>query len=226
MLKSWQELPEYMKNEAVKPYYDRISKKKLSLYFKRMFDVVVASIMLVLFIPIFAVISVLIKLDSRGPVFFKQERVTQYGKRFYIYKFRTMVNNAESLGTQVTVENDSRITRVGNAIRKYRIDEFPQLINVIKGEMSFVGTRPEVPKYVEHYTDEMYATLLLPAGITSMASIKYKDEDTILNSTEDADSAYENKVLPEKMKYNLQSLYKFSIIQEFLTMIKTVIAVV
>ena len=168
----------------------------------------------------------MIKLDSEGPVLFKQVRVTSYGKKFKIWKFRTMVNNADKIGTQVTTKDDSRITRVGHLLRKVRLDELPQLFNVLAGDMTFVGTRPEVPKYVECYTDEMKATLLLPAGITSRASIEYKDEEKLLQIAENADTVYVQKVLPEKMKYNLREIERYSFWRDIETMICTVFAVI
>ncbi|MDD6793808.1 MAG: sugar transferase [Clostridiaceae bacterium] len=226
MLKKWNELPDYMRNDEVKKYYDILKKKQISLVIKRIFDIIISFIMLIILSPIFFILAIAIKLDSPGPVFFRQVRVTQYGMRFRIFKFRTMVMNAEKLGSQVTTQGDSRITRVGKIIRKYRLDEICQLIDVLRGTMSFVGTRPEVPKYVEQYTDEMTATLLLPAGVTSEASIFYKDEDKLLANVEDVDYEYVNKVLPEKMKYNLYSIKKFGLFNELKTMIKTVIAVV
>ena len=171
------------------------------------------------------VIAVWIKLDSPGPVFFRQTRITQYGKEFRIFKFRTMVNNADKMGSAVTVGNDSRITKVGKIIRKYRIDEFPQLFNVLLGDMSFVGTRPEVPKYVSAYSDEMYATLLLPAGITSKTSIEYKDEDLLLKNPDDIDFTYLNVILPEKMYWNLKGVSEFNVFSELVIMIQTAIAV-
>ena len=178
ILREWDDLPDNMKNDAVRPYYEHLKKKKLSLLMKRIFDVVVASIMLAFMLPIFLVIAILIKLDSEGPIFFRQERVTQYGKIFRIHKFRTMVNNAEKLGTQVSTKNDARVTKVGAFIRKYKIDEFPQLIDIIQGNMSFVGTRPEVPRYVNQYTDEMYAldtiiqfTVYKDTGRTNMSAL-------------------------------------------------------
>jgi lipopolysaccharide/colanic/teichoic acid biosynthesis glycosyltransferase len=226
ILRSWDKLPEYMKNDKVRPYYDILKKHSFSLILKRIFDIVMSLLLLIILSPVFLVVSIWIKLDSEGPVFFRQERVTTYGKKFRIFKFRTMCNNAEKKGTLVTVGNDSRITRVGEKIRHCRLDEIPQLLNVLVGDMTFVGTRPEVVKYVEAYTDEMYATLLLPAGITSIASIQYKDEDEILSKSNDPDNAYINEVLPDKMKYNLQSIQNFSFINELKTMIDTVKAVI
>jgi lipopolysaccharide/colanic/teichoic acid biosynthesis glycosyltransferase len=225
MLRKWEDLPDYMRTEEVRTYYDSLKKKQMSLLLKRCFDLIVGIIVFIILSPIMIIFSIAIASDSRGGVFFRQERVTQYGRKFRIFKFRTMVANAESIGTQVTVQNDMRITRVGKLLRKTRLDEFPQLINVILGDMSFVGTRPEVTKYVERYTPEMYATLLLPAGITSMASIQYKDEDELLANADNVDDVYVNEVLPGKMKYNLSSITSFSFIGEIVTMIKTVIAV-
>lgn len=226
ILKAWDDLPEKIKREEVRPYYEILIERKASLILKRVLDIVVALTMLILLSPVFLVLAVAIKIDSKGPVFFRQLRVTQYGKEFRIYKFRTMVANAEKMGTQVTVENDNRITKVGNFIRDYRLDEIPQLLNVLNGTMSFVGTRPEVSKYVKEYTPEMYATLLLPAGITSLASIKYKDEAELLSGTLDPDKIYIEKVLPEKMKYNLQAIKKFSFWGDIKLMFMTVISVI
>lgn len=179
---SWEKLPSQMQTEAVKPYYEILQKKQISLIFKRLFDIVVSIIMLLILSPVFLVLAIAIKLDSKGPVFYRQVRVTQYGKEFRIFKFRTMVTNADKIGSQVTVGGDSRITRVGKVIRECRLDEIGQLLNILGGSMTFVGTRPEVPKYVEKYTSEMWATLLLPAGVTSEASIRYKDEAALLDA--------------------------------------------
>lgn len=229
ILIKYEKLPENLKNEKVKEYYDILSKKKISLVIKRIFDIIVALILLILLSPIILILAIMIKIDSKGPVFYRQERITTYGKIFRIFKFRTMVQNADKVGTLVTVGNDSRITRVGKLIRKVRLDELPQLINVLKGEMTFVGTRPEVKKYVDKYTDEMKATLLMPAGITSVASIKYKDEDEILEKAKqkgkDIDLAYVEDVLPEKMKYNLEYISKFSFVYDIKVCIDTVIGV-
>lgn len=225
ILRKWEDLPQYMKNEDVRKYYDILENRKGSLVLKRVFDLVAAIILIVLLFPIFILISIAIKVDSKGPVMFRQVRVTQYGKQFKIFKFRTMVNNADKIGSQVTTKNDARVTRVGKLLRKLRLDEIPQLLNIITGDMTFVGTRPEVIKYVEKYRDEMWATLLLPAGVTSEASIQYKDEEKLLENAEDADETYVNEVLPEKMKYNLKSIEEFSFINEISTMFRTVGAV-
>lgn len=225
MLKNWNELPEYMRTNEVRPYYDLLQRKKLSLFFKRVFDIVVSLIMIILCSPILLIISILIVKDSKGGVFYRQERVTQYGRVFRIFKFRTMVQNADQIGTQVTVSNDSRITKIGSKLRNCRLDELPQLFNIFLGDMTFVGTRPESVHYVKSYTDEMYATLLLPAGVTSEASIEYKDEADLLDQADDVDSVYINEVLPEKMKYNLNSIKEFSFFNEIATMFRTVFAV-
>ena len=224
--KSWQELPDDMRCESIRPYYDILASKHRDLMLKSVFDRLMAAILLVVLSPIFLLLAVWIKLDSEGPVFFRQERVTQYGKSFRIYKFRTMVQNAEQLGAQVTSEDDMRVTSVGQALRKCRLDELPQLINILEGTMSFVGTRPEVPRYVAAYTDEMKATLLLPAGVTSVASIRYKDEDILLDAADDVDDCYIHNVLPAKMEWNLRSLKEFSFIGELKVMVETVLAVI
>lgn len=223
--REWEDLPDNMKNDSVKKYYGLLHKKKLSLFSKRVFDIVVAVAVLIMLSPIFIILSLAIKVDSKGPVMFRQVRVTQYGKQFRIFKFRTMVNNADKIGTQVTTKNDARVTKVGKFLRKCRLDEIPQLLNIILGDMTFVGTRPEVVKYVDKYTDEMMATLLLPAGVTSEASIQYKDEELLLAHADDADETYINEVLPEKMKYNLRSIETFSFSSDIRTMLRTVAAV-
>lgn len=226
MFREWEELPGYMKTELVRPYYEKLVKKKKSLYIKRFFDITAAAGMLVILFPACMVISALIAADSKGGVFFCQERVTQYGKRFWIIKFRTMAKNTGKSGFQVTVKDDRRVTRVGKILRKYRLDELPQLINIILGDMSFVGPRPEVPCYVKEYTPEMYATLLLPAGVTSEASICYKDEERFLNNMDNTEEIYIHQILPDKMAYNLRSIQQFSFIKELGVMVKTILAVV
>ncbi len=229
MLKKWDKLPENLKNEETEKYYKILSHKKIQLFFKRLIDIIGSAILLIILSPILIIIAILIKLDSKGPVFYRQERITTNGKIFRIFKFRTMVQNADKIGSLVTLGEDPRITRMGKVIRKFRIDEIPQVINILIGDMSFVGTRPEVKKYVDKYTDEMKATLLMPAGVTSIASIKYKDEDeiisTYMNKGEKVDNIYINRVLPEKMKYNLEYIEKFSIIQDLKIMFNTVVAV-
>lgn len=225
MLKRWEDLPDFMRIDAVRPYWEILWKKRGQLWLKRLFDLVVGLILFVILAIPMIVIAVSIKLDSAGSVFYRQERVTTYGKHFRIHKFRTMVNNADKIGTAVTVGNDSRITKMGRRLRKLRLDELPQVIDVIKGTMSFVGTRPEAVKYVERYKSEYNATLLMPAGITSEASIRYKEEDKLLDGEGDVDRVYMEKVLPEKMKWNLESVKKFRFDREILTMFRTILAV-
>ena len=222
-------LPKEFQNNSVKKYYEIVSKKRLSLVFKRIFDIIFSVLtLIILLIPIF-IISIAIKLDSKGSVFYRQERVTRYGKKFKIFKFRTMVSNADKIGTLVTVKSDSRITKVGKFLRKYRLDEFPQIFNIFLGDMSFVGTRPEVIKYVERYSDYMYATLLLPAGLTSYSSINYKDEDEIISKHLDdnisVDDIYIKYILPDKMKYNIEYIERFSFWYDIKIMFKTFLSV-
>lgn len=218
ILKKYNNLPENMQNDEVKKYYAILSKKKVNLLLKRIFDICMSLILLIILSPIILVLSIWIKLDSEGPVFYRQERITKYGKKFKIFKFRTMIQDADKKGSLITIGEDPRITKIGSKIRKCRIDEIPQLLNILKGDMSFVGTRPEVAKYVEKYTDEMKATLLMPAGVTSRASIEYKNEDEIiskyLSKGEKVDDVYIKRVLPEKMKWNLQYIEKFNILQD------------
>lgn len=221
MLKKWEDLPSEMQCDEVREYYDILKKKQVSLFFKRAFDIVVSLIMLIILSPVFLILAIAIKIDSPGSVFYRQERVTQYGRHFRIFKFRSMVNNADKSGTAVTVKDDCRITRTGRFIRKFRFDEISQLIDVLRGTMTFVGTRPEVPKYVEYYTPEMMATLLLPAGVTSLASIYYKDEAELLDAADDPDRTYITEVLPGKMEYNLRELREFGFWKQIGVMVKT-----
>lgn len=228
MLVKYDKLPDFMKNKEVKYYYDILRKKRFQLFLKRLFDIIMSLILLILIFPILLIIGITIKIDSKGPIFYRQTRITKYGKEFKIFKFRTMVVNADKIGSLVTTNNDSRITRVGSKIRKIRLDELPQLINILLGDMSFVGTRPEVKKYVDLYTNEMYATLLLPAGVTSKASIEFKNEDEIISKyskNDSVDNIYVKKVLPEKMKYNLEYLKHFNILLDLKLCINTVIKV-
>ena len=224
-MRAFEKLPAQFQNDSVKAYYDILSKRQGSIIVKRVFDIIVSLILLVFLIIPIAVISILIKVNSPGPVLFKQKRVTTYGRVFKIYKFRTMVVNAESLGSKVTTKNDARVTSIGKTLRKFRLDELPQIFNVIGGSMSFVGTRPEVQKYVDLYEDEYYATLLLPAGITSLTSIKFKDEENLLSAivdTEKIDETYVKTILPQKMEYNLQYTKEFGFLSDIKIMFKTV----
>lgn len=225
MWRKWEDLPGSMRLPEVKPYYDILKKKRFQLILKRIFDFTVALILLVVTLIPMAIIAICIKLDSSGPVFYRQERITTYGKKFKIHKFRTMVSNADKIGTAVTVSGDSRITNVGKKLRSLRLDELPQLVDVLEGTMSFVGTRPEAVKYVEQYQPEFMATLLMPAGITSEASIRYKDEYKLLTAAKDVDKVYIEDVLPAKMVWNLESVRRFRFLREILTMFRTVAAI-
>ncbi len=226
MLTKWENLDIKLRNDDVWRYYDILAKKKVSLFFKRIFDIVISLVMIIILSPVLLLISIWIKIDSDGPAFYRQVRVTKNNKEFRIFKFRTMVQNADKVGSLITTSSDSRITRVGDKIRKLRLDELPQLFNIFVGDMTFVGTRPEVRKYVDKYTDEMMATLLLPAGVTSLASIKFKDEDEIIEEKMQGgmtlDEAYVKYVLPQKMQYNLETIKQFSLIVEIKLMFKTV----
>ena len=226
IFKKWEDLPSFMRCEEVREYYDILVKKQSNLILKRIFDVVAAiSVLIITAIPMI-IISIKIITESPGGVFYQQERITAYGKKFRIHKFRTMVANADQIGSSITVSDDKRITPTGAFLRKYRLDELPQVFDVLAGNMSFVGSRPEVTKYVKKYTKEMRATLLLPAGITSEASIHYKNEAKLLDKADDVDKIYVEQILPVKMKYNLDSIRKFSFWREIMIMIKTVLAVI
>lgn len=228
MLIKYDKLPDFMKNKKVKYYYDILSKKRLQLLLKRLFDILMSLILLIILFPILLIISIIIKIDSKGPIFYRQIRITKYCREFKIFKFRTMVVDADKKGSLVTLNDDQRITKIGKKIRKIRLDELPQLFNILLGDMSFVGTRPEVKKYVDFYNEEMLATLLLPAGVTSKASIEYKDEDEIISKyskKENIDDIYLKRILPEKMKYNLEYLKNFSILLDLKLCINTVLKV-
>ncbi len=223
---AWNDLPESMKNDAVKPYYDMLAKRKLMLVCKRIFDIIFSFVGSVVLLPVILILALVVVIDSPGGAFFCQTRVTQYGRVFKVFKFRTMVKNAEKIGAQVTSESDSRVTRVGSFLRKFRLDELPQIFNILIGDLSFVGVRPEVPRYVEKYTPEMFATLLLPAGVTSKTSILYKDESELLKNKDNLDEVYINEILPQKMKYNLEYIKDFSFLKDIKIMFETVIKVI
>lgn len=224
-MKKWEKLPKEFRNEAVCPYYEVLKHRTGSLIVKHCFDFIMALVLLIVLSPLFLIISIWIACDSKGGVFFRQKRVTAYGRVFKIIKFRTMVSSSEQKGPQVTVSHDARVTKAGRFLRKCRLDELPQLLNVIKGDMSFVGTRPEVEKYVECYTPEMMATLLMPAGITSLASIQFKDEEKLLSDAQNADETYVSEVLPQKMAYNLEYIRRFNFFYDIRLMFMTVGAV-
>lgn len=221
-MRKWEELPQYMQVKEVRKYYDILYRKKNILLLKRMFDIAVSAILLFLLSPLFLILAIVIKADSKGPVFYRQVRVTQYGRKFRIHKFRSMIDRADEKGSLVTAGDDSRITRAGRLIRDKRLDELPQLIDVLQGNMTFVGVRPEVPKYVKAYTPEMRATLLLPAGITSLASIYYKDEGKLLDNAEDPERIYIEEILPKKMEWNLRGIEGVGFFKEIEVMFMTV----
>lgn len=230
MLKSWEKLPASMRTAAVRPYYEALTKRRGALKRKRILDICGSLVLTIILSPVMLVIAALIKAEDGGPVFFRQERVTTYGRVFRIFKFRTMIVDADKKGPLVTGKKDSRITKVGGKLRHLRLDELPQVLNILTGDMSFVGTRPEVKKYVDQYTDEMQATLLLPAGVTSLASIAFKDEDELIAKYtaqgERTDEAYVKHILPKKMKYNLDYLRKAGVLGDLKIMVKTVLEVI
>ena len=225
MLRKWEDLPKEMQIPEVKPYYDILNEKRGSLIIKRIFDIVVSAILLIILSPVIILLSSAIKIDSKGPVFYRQERYTQYGRKFRIHKFRSMCDGADKKGSLVTVENDSRVTRVGKIVRKCRLDEISQLIDVFNGDMTFVGVRPEVKKYVDEYEKEWLATFLLPAGVTNLTCIYFKDEDEMINGVENVDKEYVEKILPIKMKWNLEGIKKFSFLEDIKLMFMTFFAV-
>ena len=224
-MKKWEKLPDEIRREEVFPYYEHLRKHRASLLVKRILDLFIGCLLILILCPFMLLIGILVGITSPGGVFFCQERVTTYGRHFRIIKFRTMTADAEARGSQVTTAGDRRVTGIGRFLRKVRLDELPQLFNIIKGDMSIVGTRPEVPRYVSEYTPEMMATLLLPAGVTSRASIEYKDEERLLSAGEDVDSIYVEQVLPAKMKYNLAYMMEYSLGKDLLLMMQTVLAV-
>lgn len=225
LLLPYERLPRELQCPEVKKYYDILDKKRFSLFLKRAMDIVLSVLMILILLLPMAVIAVIIKLTSKGPVLFKQERVTTYGRRFRIWKFRTMTVGADQKGALVTSAHDNRITGIGATLRKFRLDELPQAFHVLSGKMSFVGTRPEVVKYVERYTPEMMATLLMPSGITSLASIKFKDEDAMIGDVSDpgeVDRIYVEEILPKKMEYNLEYISRFGFRRDIRLMFSTV----
>ena len=224
-MKAFDRLPQYMQTKEVKIYYDIVKKKIISRALKRLLDIILSIIVIAILALPMAIIACFVGFGSKGGVFFRQKRITTYGKTFRIFKFRTMISDAEQKGSQITTKDDCRITKQGKFLRKFKLDELPQIFNVFLGDMTIVGTRPEVPKYVEKYTPEMYATLLLPAGITSLASIKYKDEQQLLESSKNVDDDYINKVLPDKMRYNLEYIKRFNILYDIRLMFATVFGV-
>lgn len=194
---------------------------------KRLFDWLASGLGLVLLTPLLLVVVVWIKLDSPGPVFFRQERVGQGGRLFRIHKFRTMVTDAEHRGPQITVGADTRITRVGQWLRKYKLDELPQLLDVWRGHMSLVGPRPEVPRYVEFYPQELKRLVLsVRPGITDRASIEFKDENEILGLAIDSEKAYVTEVLPIKLDYYVNYVRNRSLLGDIGIILLTLRAII
>ena len=226
ILAKWSDLPPKMQNEEVRKYYEILKTRKLSLIAKRAFDIVVSLIMIILLLPFFLIFCIVIKLDSSGEIIFKQKRVTKNGRIFKMLKFRTMVKDAPNLGPAITAQGDPRITKSGKFLRKFRMDEIPQLFNILRGDILFVGVRPEVESYVECYTDEMLATLLMPAGVTSITSILFKDEERLLKDSINPDKTYVEEILPIKMKHNLDYIKNFSFWSDIKIMIMTIFAVI
>lgn len=224
-MRRWEDLPEAFRTAETRPYYDLLSKRQGTIVIKRVFDVVMSLVLLIVLAPILLLLGIMIALDSRGPVVFTQKRVGRYGEEFTMFKFRSMRQDAESVGPQISVGKDPRISRVGHVLRKTRLDELPQLLNILLGDMSFVGVRPEVPRYVAKYTPEMWATLFLRPGVTSPASIRYKDEAKILAEAEDPELAYVEDVLPRKMIYNYSYLRELSFVGDLKILFETVLAV-
>lgn len=226
-VKQWQKLPQNMQNEAVKPYFDSLQKKKFTLFVKRMMDIIIASIVIIILSPVLLGATIAVAVGSKGPVFYLQRRVGRFGKEFSIFKFRTMVVNADKIGAQITVgEDDPRITKVGKFLRTTRIDEFPQFFNILKGDMTLVGTRPEVARYVNEYNDEMMATLLLRPGATGAASLVYRYENEMLSGKEDPEKYYIETILPDKMAINLEYTKKLSIWEDIKILARTVLCVI
>jgi lipopolysaccharide/colanic/teichoic acid biosynthesis glycosyltransferase len=194
---------------------------------KRTLDIPASLVGLLLLSPLFALIALAIKLDSKGPVFFCQERVGQGLRRFVIYKFRTMVKDAPQRGGQITASEDPRLTPVGQILRKSKIDELPQLINVLRGEMSLVGPRPEVPRYVDLFRRDYQEILRLPPGITDLASLKYRDESAILQLAADPEREYITRLLPDKIalakEYVRRSSFCFDVVLICKTFVKVFI---
>ncbi|WP_442867973.1 sugar transferase [Caproiciproducens sp. CPB-2] len=218
-------LPKGMRNKYTKEYLTLLNKRRFSLGAKRAFDIVVSLLILAVCSPFFLLLALAVKIDSRGPVFYRQVRVGRYNQDFKIFKFRTMVQDADKIGPPLTVGDDPRVTKVGRFIRKLRLDEFSQLLNVLGGSMSLVGPRPEVRKYVDVYAPEYMATLLIRPGITATSSIAFKDEDSLLNAAEDPEKVYVEQILPPKMAYNLEYMKNISLLNDIKIMFRTVGAV-
>lgn len=223
---TYETLPQSMKNEYTRSYWEHLKKKRGTLAAKRIGDTAVSLVILVVLSPVLLLLALAIKLDSPGPVFYRQIRVGRYNRDFKIFKFRTMVQNADRIGPAVTTGEDERITKVGKLIRRCRLDEFSQLLNVLNGTMSLVGPRPEVRRYVDAYSPEGMATLLIRPGITAPSSIAFKDEDRLLVASGDPDQIYIEQILPPKTELNLQYLRGVSVAGDIKIMFQTVAAVI
>lgn len=189
---------------------------------KRPFDLFFSFVGISLFLPVGALIALIIKIDDGGPIFYIQERVGQGGRHFKMIKFRTMIRDADKIGSAITIGNDSRITRVGRWLRRFKLDEFPQLFNVLKGEMSFVGPRPEVPRYVGKYDDIERKVLNLIPGITDPASIIYRNENEILGKFGDPEKYYVEKIMPDKIRINLEYAKKANVLSDIFVILQTI----
>lgn len=197
--------------------------KKCNELIKRIFDLLASMLGILILSPVLLIVAIAIKIDSKGNILFLQKRIGRNGIPFYIYKFRTMVSDAEKLGKQITVGKDNRITNVGSILRKYKIDELPQLFNVLKGDMSLVGPRPEVPKYVQMYTESERKVLEVRPGITDLASLRYKDENDILGKVDNPEEYYINVIMKDKLKLNLEYIEKSNLIFDISLIFKTII---
>lgn len=225
--KKWDELPEWLKTDAVRPYYEHLRKKRFSIALIKICDFLLAALLLLALSPLLLAVACVIKCaEPHDKILFLQKRVTQYGREFLICKFRTMKTAKKGTnGTELTVQNDHRVTKAGVFLRKFRLDELPQLFNILKGDMAFIGARPEVPRYTASYSAEMCATLLLPAGVSSTASIAFKDEALLLQSAGDAEETYTKKILPAKMRYNLEDIMGYGVLHNIKIIAKTIAAV-
>ena len=203
-----------------------LEKRKLQLALKRLMDVVISGGALLVIWPVLLLIAAAIKIDDPGPVFYRQVRVGKNGREFRIYKFRTMVVDADKKGLAITIGRDRRITRVGAFLRKTKLDELAQLINVFTGEMSFVGPRPEVPKYVNMYTPYQRQVLLVQPGITDYASIAYRNENDLLEGAEDPEKMYIETIMPDKIELNMKYLHEISPIADIRLILSTIAAVI
>lgn len=206
--------------------YEQLNKKKASLFFKRFFDIIISLIVLIIIAIPMLVIGLAIKVDSKGPVFYKQERLTKNKKPFYIIKFRTMMVGADKNLDNLTVKNDPRITKTGEFLRKWKIDELPQFINVLLGHMSLVGPRPETPKMVDLYPNYYDVIFAVRPGITDYASIEFRNESEYYNSIEDSEKIYLTKILPIKIDLKLKYIENLSIKTDLEILFKTAATII